>query len=548
MTPRRIPAAGAALAGAVAGGAGIAAAELLAGIEVGAPSPVVTVGDLVIALQPPGAKEFVVGIFGTNDKLAVNLLVIAVALAIAAALGLAARRHPEAAVAGFVTVGAFVALAALREPLIAWPWAVLGSVLAVGVSVRVLTWLLGMAGEPVPANEAAPAGEPPGGSERAPASEPAAYPLRRRQFLVASGGLALASVAAGILGRRLLDSGPGSALTAGPGDVAGGAGAAPPGGSAGLPAPASSAPPIPAGAAFDVPDLTPLVVPADQFYRIDTALVFPRIDIASWRLAVTGMVDREVSLSFDDLVRLPNFEQYVTIACVSNEVGGSLVGNALWRGVHLRDVLAMAGVKAGATQIVGRSVDDFTVGFPTAWAMDPARDPMIAIGMNGGSLPAAHGYPARLIVPGLYGYVSATKWLKEIELTTLEAFDAYWVPLGWAKEAPILTQARIDVPHSGARVPKGTITVAGVAWAPDRGISRVEVRIGGGDWQPATVSVPLSDATWVQWRYDWAATVTGIFDVTVRATDGTGAVQEERVTRPAPDGARGYHRVSVEVA
>jgi DMSO/TMAO reductase YedYZ molybdopterin-dependent catalytic subunit len=295
-----------------------------------------------------------------------------------------------------------------------------------------------------------------------------------------------------------------------------------------------------------VDGITPLVVPNDGFYRIDTALLVPRVDVATWTLTVKGMVDREVRLTYDQLRAMPLFDQYVTIACVSNEVGGHLVGNALWTGVHLRDVLAMAGVQQGATQIVGRSVDGFTVGFPTSWAMDTARDPMIAIGMNDRVLPSDHGYPARLIIPGLYGYVSATKWLSEIELTTLEAFDAYWVPLGWSKEAPILTQSRIDVPRSGSNLAAGPVSIAGVAWAPDRGVEKVEVKVDDEDWVQATMSVPLSDATWVQWLRTWDATP-GHHVIMVRATDRTGEVQTADISSPAPDGARGHHTIEVNV-
>jgi len=240
------------------------------------------------------------------------------------------------------------------------------------------------------------------------------------------------------------------------------------------------------------------------------------------------------------------FEQYVTISCVSNEVGGQLVGNAKWTGVRLRDVLDLAGVQSSATQLVGRSVDGWTAGMPTAWVMDPAREPMIALKMNDEPLPPAHGYPARLIVPGLYGYVSATKWLSAIELTTREAVDGYWIPLGWAKDGPILTQSRIDVPANGDSVPAGTVTVAGVAWAPDRGITKVEVRIDDGAWQPATISRPISKATWVQWEMPWSAT-SGQHRIEVRATDGTGDVQTADASDPAPDGARGHHRITVTV-
>jgi DMSO/TMAO reductase YedYZ molybdopterin-dependent catalytic subunit len=287
-------------------------------------------------------------------------------------------------------------------------------------------------------------------------------------------------------------------------------------------------------------------MPNDRFYRIDTALITPNVDVASWSMKVTGMVDHPVTLTYDQLIQLPIIEQYVTIACVSNTVGGDLVGNALWRGVPLRTVLDMAGVQNGATQLVGRSVDGFTVGMPTEWVMDESRVPMIAVGMNGVPLPRAHGYPARLIVPGLYGYVSATKWLAELELTTLEAFDAYWVPLGWAKKAPILTQSRIDLPLNGAALKAGPVTIAGVAWAPDRGISKVEVAING-EWHEARLSTPISKATWVQWLFDWTP-ASGRYTIEVRATDGTGIVQTADHSEPAPDGARGHHTIQVQVA
>ena len=313
-----------------------------------------------------------------------------------------------------------------------------------------------------------------------------------------------------------------------------------------LPPSTGAVPSLPADAQLPVDGITPIVMPTDRFYRIDTALITPRVDVSTWKVTVKGMVDTEVSLTYEQLQAMPLFDQYVTIACVSNDVGGKLVGNALWTGVRLRDVLKMAGVHPDATQIVGRSVDDFTVGFPTAWAMDPAREPMIALGMNGAPLPSDHGYPARLIIPGLYGYVSATKWLSEIELTTWDAFDGYWVPLGWSKTGPILTQSRIDVPRNGASVPPGRTTVAGVAWAPDRGVDAVEVQVDDGAWMPATLSKPLSDATWVQWMVDWNAAA-GLHTLSVRATDGTGTVQTADRTSPAPDGARGHHTIEVSV-
>ena len=285
-------------------------------------------------------------------------------------------------------------------------------------------------------------------------------------------------------------------------------------------------------------------MPNDRFYRIDTALLTPSVSTDGWTLRIHGLVDRDTTLTWAQLVALPMVEQYVAIACVSNEVGDQLVGNAKWTGVRLRQVLDIAGVQSTATQLVGRSVDGFTAGMPTAWVMDPAREPMIALKMNDAPLPPIHGYPARLIVPGLYGYVSATKWLTELELTTLEAFNGYWVPLGWAKEAPILTQSRIDTPRGGVK--SGTVPIAGIAWAPDRGVSRVEVAIDGA-WRDARLSKPISDATWVQWVTDWTTTP-GQHTIMVRATDGKGVVQEEQHSPPAPDGARGWHTIAVDVS
>jgi DMSO/TMAO reductase YedYZ molybdopterin-dependent catalytic subunit len=313
-----------------------------------------------------------------------------------------------------------------------------------------------------------------------------------------------------------------------------------------IPAPLVTVPALAADQSFTTAGLTPIVVPNGSFYKIDTTLLVPRVDPATWKLDVTGMVAHPLTFTYDELLAMPLFEQYVTIACVSNKVGDHLVGNALWTGVRLKDVLESAGVQAGATQIVGRSVDGFTVGFPTSWAMAPGREPMIAVGMNREPLPADHGFPARLIVPGLYGYVSATKWLSEIQLTTREAVDGYWVPLGWAKDAPILTQSRIDVPAGGASVAAGPVIVGGVAWAPDRGIRAVEVKIDDGAWQAATISRPISNATWVQWTLPWTAP-SGQHSIEVRATDDTGDVQTDQLSDPAPDGARGHHRIFVSV-
>jgi DMSO/TMAO reductase YedYZ molybdopterin-dependent catalytic subunit len=509
-------------AGAVAVGAALATGELIAGIVAGVPSPLLAVARFLVDIQPPGAKELMVALFGTADKVAFQVVILVIALGVGAALGRLSARRPDAAAALIVVFVAAGFLASLREPGAVATVAVA----AAGVEALIGVWLLRrlVALAPTEAGTAARA--------TAPAGAASMPDWRRRSLLRAGGAIAIGSVAAGTLGRLLLEKQRAPATT----------GELPP---VALPAT------LPAGADIATADLaaagmTPIVVPNETFYRIDTAFIVPTVDRATWRLRIHGLVEREVTLTYDELVALPLIDQFVTIACVSNEVGGNLVGNARWTGVPLRTVLEMAGVNGSADQLVGRSVDGFTAGMPVDWVLDESRVPMIAVGMNGEPLPRVHGYPARLIVPGLYGYVSATKWLTELELTRFDQFEAFWVPRGWAAKAPILTQSRIDVPRAGAGVSAGRVPVAGVAWAPDRGIGAVEVRVDEGPWAPARLSTPIAKATWVQWRYDWEATP-GEHAIEVRATDGTGEVQTESRSAPAPDGARGHHRIQVQV-
>ncbi len=509
-----------AAAGALGAGVAIAASELGAGLVPNAPSLVTAIGSLVISLQPPGAKELMVNLFGTNDKVALNVLVLVVALVVAAVAGILAARRRWLGVAIFVAFGVLAAAAGLRDPLAAPALAVANAVVAVVAGVAALLGLLRLA--------TATAGR--GASDDPVAAFPSPEWTRRR-FLIASAGTIGGVIVAGSAGRTLIDTHHADEVVS----------------SSKIPAAFLPVPPLSADQALAIPGLTPIVIPNDDFYKIDTTLLVPRVDPATWKLDVTGMISNPLTFTYDELLAMPLYEQYVTLACVSNRVGDHLVGNALWTGVRLKDVLESAGVAPGATQIVGRSVDGFTVGFPTSWAMAPEREPMIAVGMNRQPLPANHGFPARLIVPGLYGYVSATKWLAEIQLTTREAVDGYWVPLGWAKDGPILTQSRIDVPADGTSVQSGVVNVAGVAWAPDRGVTRVEVRVDNGPWQAARISRPISTATWVQWTLPWTATP-GAHNVEVRATDGTGDVQTDQVSDPAPDGARGHHRILVMVS
>jgi DMSO/TMAO reductase YedYZ molybdopterin-dependent catalytic subunit len=293
-----------------------------------------------------------------------------------------------------------------------------------------------------------------------------------------------------------------------------------------------------------VPGLSPYIVPNAEFYRIDTALLVPQVNPANWSLRIGGLVDNPFELTYDEILAMDLVESNVTLSCVSNEVGGDLVGNATWLGVPLTTLLDRAGVKPEGTQIVGVSVDDFDAGFPTALAYD-GRTALLAVGMNGEPLPIRHGFPARLVVAGLYGYVSAVKWISEIRLDTDE-FDGYWIPRGWSKLGPIKTQSRIDVPRPSRRIAAGTTPIAGVAWSPSIGIAAVEVQVDDGPWKPCRLGDATSDETWVQWVAEWDATP-GRHKIAVRATDKTGAVQSADRKPPAPDGAEGYHTITVTV-
>lgn len=497
----------AALAGVLAAVAALAAGELVAALVPGARSPVTSIGAVVIDLAPPALKDVAVDVLGTADKPVLIGTVLAVLLIVAAVTGILAARRWWAGVAGVTVLGVVALIAALADTAVSGVAALLPSVAATIVGVVTLRWLTG----------AVHAWTDPGDDEQ------------RRVFLRALAVAGGAATVAGGLGRFLISQAEAATAPS----------------TATLPRADDPLPALPADASLEVEGLAPFVTPNDQFYRIDTALRIPTVDVEDWTLLVTGMVDNPFELTFDQLERYDIVEADVTLACVSNEVGGNLVGNARWRGVLLADVLADARVQPGADQLVGRAVDGFTTGAPLEVVTD-GRDALIAIGMNGEPLPRKHGYPARLVVPGLYGYVSATKWLAELELTTFDAFDAYWVPRGWAERAPIKTQSRIDVPRPLGTIAPGPTAVAGVAWAPTRGISRVEVKIDDGPWQEARLSEEVGADTWRQWVYEWDATP-GSHDLRVRATDGTGETQTSERQPPRPDGATGRHAIVVTV-
>jgi DMSO/TMAO reductase YedYZ molybdopterin-dependent catalytic subunit len=415
----------------------------------------------------------------------------------------------------FIGFGVLAALAASREPAVSLGLAMISGGLAAITGLVSLQWLLGISPS----------------ADTDENADPAQTVSRRSLIIGVSAVFGLAALSAGA-GRILLERA--KRAIAGRAEVV-------------LPGPAQAIGPVPAAAELGVSGLSPVVTSNDAFYRIDAAFSVPRVDLPEWTLTVKGLVDRPYSVTYADILGMRMVERYVTLSCVSNLVGGNLVGNAKWLGVPLVEILDRAGVQAEAEQIVGRSVDEFTVGFPVETAYD-GRDALLAVGMNDEPLPFEHGFPARLVVAGLYGYVSATKWLSEIELTRWDDFDAYWVPRGWSKEAPVKTQSRIDTPPSGAQIPVGPRRVAGVAWAPDRGITKVEVQLGeGAPWTEADLSEPLSDNSWRQWSIEWDAPA-GLHVIRVRATDGEGNLQTEEVRPPAPDGATGWHTIETQVA
>jgi DMSO/TMAO reductase YedYZ molybdopterin-dependent catalytic subunit len=312
-----------------------------------------------------------------------------------------------------------------------------------------------------------------------------------------------------------------------------------------LPA-ARSAVTVPEGAEFEIDGITPLYISNADFYRVDTALTVPQVDPETWTLTITGMVDEEITLSFRDLVDMGLDEYSITLTCVSNEVGGGLVGTAKWLGVPIRDVLERAGVQSGADMVLSQSVDGYTASTPLASVTDQGIDAIFAVAMNGEPLPLEHGFPVRMLVPGLYGYVSATKWVTELKVTTFEADEAYWTPRGYSAEAPIKMSSRIDTPRVDKQIGVGATKIAGVAWAQTVGIERVEVSIDNAEWQPATLSTAVNVDTWVQWYVDWNATK-GTHYVAVRAVDKAGNTQIEERAPIAPDGSSGWQRTLVTV-
>ena len=512
-----------ALLGIASAAVALAAAHLVAAFAGRESSPVVAVGSASIDLAPAWLKSFAIRSFGEQDKLVLLIGIAAVVAVIAVVLGTSSVERPTIGLGGIAALALVGAMAALSRPA-ATTIAALPAILGAAAGSAAFLMLHRRLEPAGPADQA----DPGSGEGTGPvAGEP--EPVGRRRFLVA-GGVALGLAAAtGVVGqylsrRRQADASR-SALR--------------------LPSPVSPSASASAGTDFGLDGLSAFYTPNDEFYRVDTALIVPSVPAEEWSLRVHGMVDRELTLDFGQLTARPLMERDVTLACVSNEVGGSYVGNARWVGVSLADVLDEAGPDPAATQLVSKSADGFTAGTPVS-AVTDGRDAMLAVAMNGEPLPIEHGFPVRMIVPGLYGYVSATKWLVDLELTTFEAFDPYWIRRGWAERAPIKTQSRIDTPKQMASVPAGEVTIAGVAWAQHRGIERVEVRVDDGEWREAELSTEATIDTWRQWRLS-VPLEAGSHRLEVRATDGEGEVQTADRAEPFPDGATGWHAIVIQV-
>ncbi len=501
----------AALAGAAAAAVALAVGELFGFVASPQSAPLVSVGGVVIDKVPESGKDLAIRLFGTHDKLALQIGTVVILLAVAALVGILGSRRlwwGLAGIGGFAVIGI---IAALTRTGADGSWLV-PSLLG-GIAGGVALWLL---------LRAAPARTGTDQPEQA-----ANVGRQRRQFLGVVAATVAGSAVLGYVGRIL---GQGSEVNAARDALV-------------LPTPSGTRATAPAAA--NVGDLSYVTSNAD-FYRIDTAIVVPRVDPNDWTLSVTGRVASPFTITWNELLAMPMIERYVTLTCVSNEVGGDLVGNAKWLGVPVKALLDRARPDPAADQVVSRSTDGFTAGTPTKVLVD-GRDAMVAIAMNGEPLPLEHGFPARMVVPGLYGYVSATKWLAELQLSTFADFDAYWVPRGWAQMGPIKTESRIDRPGDGSTVSAGTTAIRGVAWAQHRGISTVEVQADDGPWMSAELAAVASIDTWRLWSVTWNATP-GKHTLRVRATDNAGEVQTATDAPPAPDGASGYHTISVNVS
>ncbi|MEZ5182903.1 MAG: molybdopterin-dependent oxidoreductase [Acidimicrobiales bacterium] len=502
------------VAGLLAAALALAVGELVAGISGRLAAPVISVGNRVVDAVPRQVKDLAIDWFGTNDKIALLTGIYVLVGIFGIAVGVLAARRFAIGAAGIAVFGVVGVWAAGQEVGAPW-WAGLPSVLGAIVGIAALAALLSSIEH----------ADHPEAIDRLGAEDGVGL-LARRGFLQVAAGAAVVGAVAFATGRWLQRRFSAAASRS----------------AVELPTPVEDAPELADAVTLDVEGISPFLTPNGDFYRIDTNLTVPQLAAEDWELRIHGMVDEEVRLSYQDVLDLDLVEERITMTCVSNEVGGGLVGTATWLGAPLRPLLERAGIDPEADQVVGRAFDGFTTGFPVS-ILEDDRPALLAVGMNGEPLPLVHGFPARIVVPGLYGYVSATKWLTEIELTTFDRFDQYWVERDWSADGTIKTMARIDTPGGLSHKPAGTIPIAGVAWAQTRGIEKVEVKVDDGEWTEAKLAAEDSSLTWRQWVHE-VDLEPGRHQVVARATDGTGEVQTEERARPFPDGASGWHSVT----
>ena len=558
------------LRAAIAGIVGLVVAlgitELVHGLYELVPSVLGSIAQVVVEWTPGGIVTEGIELLGKADIPVLIASVLVGTLAVSALLGILAVGRPALALLGVALLTAVGIAVSFVEPFIdpvATVGTVAGGLLAGTVVAELLLRAAGLRETEKAAPDAAPAAGTPGSPDspvvRWREAGTGSMSVGRGGFLALGGGALVAGLAALGLG-RLLSGGSQAAATPKRLDLADKPAAKPSGGDEGKNTGGQEAvthetlPPPPADASIDVPGMPKIFTPASSFYLIDAALTSPKVNANDWKLSVKG-VPNPVEFSYKDLQEMSTLESDVTLSCVSNPVGGGLVSNGRWTGVLLSDVLKEAGVSRenvtrASQQLVGRSVDGWTAGFRTDIALD-GREALVAFGLNGSELPVKHGYPVRLVVPGLYGYVSATKWLSEIELTSWD-FDAYWIQRTWTKEGPVKTQSRLDTVKGGQNLQAGTVPVGGVAWAPHRGIEKVEVSTDNGEtWNEARLASQLDPDTWRQYVYNWDAKP-GSYTLQVRATDGEGVLQTAKERPPhgggGTDGAQGYHTVEVTVA
>ncbi|PRY67309.1 DMSO/TMAO reductase YedYZ molybdopterin-dependent catalytic subunit [Glaciihabitans tibetensis] len=508
----------------------LAVAEVVSLLLGGRGNPILSVGSLVIDLTPGGLKTLVIDVFGTADKIFLFVVLGLVVVALAVAVGIVQLRKPPYGITLLLVVGLIALVASVTR---SEATAIDGAPVLIGVAAGVIVLRL-LVRRLEAWESAAGARSAAGTSMRTPDATAISFGgagQPRRQFLTT---LIVAGVASAVVAAAARAM---SAATTAANTVRE---------SLRLPAAASPGPLIGTDATLDVDGISPFVTANADFYRIDTALQVPAIDSSSWTLKITGMVEEELEITFDELLALPLQERWITLTCVSNEVGGDLIGNALWLGYPIRELLARAKPDSGADMVLSTSQDGFTASTPLAVLTDENTDALLAVGMNGEPLPLEHGFPVRMVVPGLYGYVSATKWVTELKVTTFEQDEGYWTSRGWTARGPIKISSRIDTPSSRTPVSAGTVAIAGVAWAQHTGIAAVEVSIDGGQWRAATLATAVTADTWLQWSYAWEAT-SGDHEVRVRATDRDGTVQTASEAPPAPDGSTGLHTVTVSV-